>query len=305
MGSGLTIEVGTQFGDRTVIDDLVLKIDDQPHVKVQCQCSQIDLVNLYSLKRGKALRCIACSEQRQRQVVVDSVRGKRFGKLVVTGTAPAESNTRQVKVQVRCDCGHYFDATVSRLKKGQRTCCSSCANRRDPVYHQDHPLHSTWQNIKRDVHRAKADGVRLYEQGEFDMDPAWLDSFKAFARWIEEHIGPRPKGQLLSRVNRSEGYVPYNSAGDLQLRWITKQMKAVHGHTKLGVFRLCSCDGEIIAEGSLTHCAKRVGLFDASIRSLRQPSKWGRKAMTLEEGFNHLLKRKYPEFTPIARLLSD
>jgi len=50
------------------------------------------------------------------------------------------------------------------------------------------------------------------------MAPEWID-FIPFRDYINEHLGPRPKGHTLDRIENHEGYFPGN------LRWAPRSVQ--------------------------------------------------------------------------------
>lgn len=57
-------------------------------------------------------------------------------------------------------------------------------------------LYRTWIRLKR------AHGEQL--------DPRWKDDYAAFREWIFTHIGPKPDGLRLARIDRQQPYGPGN-----------------------------------------------------------------------------------------------
>lgn len=54
----------------------------------------------------------------------------------------------------------------------------------------------------------------------------WRDSFAAFLKYIRKHLGPRPDGWTLDRIDNSSGYKPGN------LRWATRAQQTDNRRTR-------------------------------------------------------------------------
>jgi hypothetical protein len=48
------------------------------------------------------------------------------------------------------------------------------------------------------------------------MAPKWADDFATFRDYVNQNLGPRPKGCSIDRIDNDQGYWPGN------IRWATK-----------------------------------------------------------------------------------
>jgi hypothetical protein len=54
------------------------------------------------------------------------------------------------------------------------------------------------------------------------MAPEWIDDFQAFRDYVDQNLGPKPKGDYsIDRIENHEGYFPGN------IRWTPR---TVHNH---------------------------------------------------------------------------
>lgn len=153
--------------------------------------------------------------------------GQRFGRWVVTGpevqTEPTKGNPCGLRAApVRCSCprGTERVVTFSSLFAGTSRCCgcigtenaSQRLREANPAITHGltrHPLFDTWKAVLRrcenpadkDWPRYGALGVSVHE--------AWHDP-AAFTAWIDEHLGERPDGMSLDRVDGTGNYEPGN-----------------------------------------------------------------------------------------------
>lgn len=120
-----------------------------------------------------------------------------------------------------CDCGNYISKPYGRVSKGSPThCgCQSTINRSNASkthggkYSREY---SSWQAMRRrcenpddkDYHRYGAKGISVCRE--------WTESFATF----RDHIGPRPKGMTVDRIDTKKGYEPGN------VRWATPKTQA-------------------------------------------------------------------------------
>lgn len=145
--------------------------------------------------------------------------GKRFGSLVLLRISPARGERRRVLGEFQCDCGVIATKPVGRVISGYAPHHCGCQTRHDG--HAKHgmrytPEYSSWQSMKgrcldsgnKDYPRWGGSGVTVFDE--------WIASFDAFYR----HIGPRPAGFSLDRIDNTKGYEPGN------VRWASPQQQA-------------------------------------------------------------------------------
>jgi len=142
--------------------------------------------------------------------------GETIGRLTFVGLAPQRGEKNRLLGKFQCECGRTVIRPAGRtLNQKQRL---HCGCQTDHGAHRKHgmrnsPEYSSWQAMKRrclspedkDYPRYGAKGIKVCE--------AWIASFATFYN----HIGRRPIGTTLDRINTLGGYVPGN------VRWATPQ----------------------------------------------------------------------------------
>jgi hypothetical protein len=78
------------------------------------------------------------------------------------------------------------------------------------------PEYIAWYDAKRRCFDLENDRYKDYGSRGITMYAGWVDNFEAFL----EHIGPRPKGHLLDRINNDGNYEPNN------VKWVTPKESA-------------------------------------------------------------------------------
>jgi hypothetical protein len=145
--------------------------------------------------------------------------GQRFGDLALLSLFSGSGEGKRVFGVFECLCGIRTQYPVSRMLGGKyRTHCGCKTDKGKSRTHgmRQSPEYQTWTAMKgrccspsnKDYPRYGAQGIGVCE--------AWIMSFSAFF----EHVGPRPKGTTLDRVNPSKGYEPGN------VRWATPHEQA-------------------------------------------------------------------------------
>lgn len=115
-----------------------------------------------------------------------------------------------------CACGNEHVAARSRVKNGYTRSCGCLSRYTSSEVARTHgmrnsPEYSSWQAMKGRCHSpGSKDYPRYGGVGIFVCDE-WRESFDAFFA----HIGPRPIGTSLDRIDNTKGYVPGN------VRWAT------------------------------------------------------------------------------------
>lgn len=89
-------------------------------------------------------------------------------------------------------------------------------------------LRVTWRGMKRRVfnklnnkyHRYGGRGITMYEK--------WVDNFQIFKKYVAEHLGERPPGHSIDRINNDGNYEPGN------IRWANAEIqKQNNSQTKM------------------------------------------------------------------------
>jgi hypothetical protein len=127
-----------------------------------------------------------------------NISGQRFSRLTVLKLAPKTKNDR-VRWLCRCDCGTALTVDAKSLRNGDTKSCgclkSEMLQRRNFKHGNSHrrqwsPTYRSWAN--------------MFHFGN-DVCKRW-SSFEAFLA----DKGERPKGTVLNRIDKRQGYFPEN-----------------------------------------------------------------------------------------------
>lgn len=141
--------------------------------------------------------------------------GVKIGDLTFVGLSPNRGDRGRVIGTFLCVCGRQAEFPAGRVLNGNYR--THCGCKTDKGAHRTHGMRSTgayssWQAMKsrclvqtnKDYPKWGGSGVTIH--------PEWVDSFEAFF----DHIGPRPPGTSLDRIDGRLGYQPGN------VRWATR-----------------------------------------------------------------------------------
>ena len=147
--------------------------------------------------------------------------GDRFGKLTFVMDTGERRRGYRVGLFI-CDCGRETRQRISGVKGGHPKACG-CSN---PVQIKhgmtDAPEFISWSAAKNRCRNENYDGYRNYGGRGITMCAEWQVSFAAFY----EHIGPRPLGTTLDRIENDKGYEPGN------VRWATPSQQIANRRKK-------------------------------------------------------------------------
>jgi hypothetical protein len=150
--------------------------------------------------------------------------GEKVGSLTFLGLAAATGDGGRALGEFRCVCGKIVNLPAGRVLNAKARQHCGCLT--DRGAHRTHGMHGTpeyssWQAMKnrcldpnnKDFPRWGARGVTVCDE--------WASSFESFFA----HIGPRPNGTTLDRIDNLRGYEPGN------VRWATPQQQQINRST--------------------------------------------------------------------------
>ncbi len=145
--------------------------------------------------------------------------GARVGLLTFIRLSERRYDNNRLLGIFQCDCGSTAELPLGRVLNGRKR--SHCGCETDRATNRTHgmrnsPEYSSWMAMKarcldagnKDYPRWGGKGVSVFSE--------WQQSFESFFA----HIGPRPDGTSLDRIDNTRGYEPGN------VRWATKNEQA-------------------------------------------------------------------------------
>lgn len=141
--------------------------------------------------------------------------GTRFGKLTFIKATGERRNNWQMGL-FSCDCGKEHLARISRVKNGYTRSCGCLAGHHPGTHGMRHsPEYASWGAMRTRCKNPLAKDYPRYGGRGINVCEEW-ESFEAFYA----HLGPRPVGTTLDRIDGTRGYEPGN------VRWATPKQQA-------------------------------------------------------------------------------
>jgi hypothetical protein len=122
---------------------------------------------------------------------------------------------RNPRALYRCACGTERAVAIGHVRSGRSKSCG-CLSREAATRHGMYgtPEYSSWRSM---VRRCTKSYDKEYERyRDVPLSEQWRTSFDAFYA----HVGARPNGTTLDRIDNATGYVPGN------VRWATPQQQS-------------------------------------------------------------------------------
>lgn len=165
---------------------------------------------------------------------IENLTGRRFGRLAVTGEAPARvfpSGGRKRQWACRCDCGTEVVVLTGSLTKAQGTRSCGCLQRerasRANVTHgatmgrQFDPIYRIWRAMLTRCSNPKFKQFKDWGGRGIQVCARWRRDYPAFYA----DMGPRPDGYMLDRIDVNGGYTPENC------RWASRAVSNTNKRT--------------------------------------------------------------------------
>lgn len=116
------------------------------------------------------------------------------------------------KVKCICDCGNVAEVRMSQLKNGKTKSCG-CLRKEVITKHGmwKHPLYNTWKAMKSRCLNTNDKDYPHYGGRGIKMNPNWID-VREYIKDIETHLGEKPNGMTIDRIDNDKGYYIENLA---------------------------------------------------------------------------------------------
>jgi hypothetical protein len=184
----------------------------------QCDCGNSGLVTYSALTRGKSLSC-GCRAERD-------YTGAVLGRLtVLRDTGKRRQGSTRIYA-VRCDeCGTERENSYSEaLRNGQKRCtCLLTKSEVAALGGHKHGMAGTpewnaWFNMRQRCNYIEHTSYKNYGGRGTRVAAEWDNDRDGFQLFFE-HVGPRPGGHSLDRIDPHGNYEPGN------VRWATKDLQ--------------------------------------------------------------------------------
>jgi hypothetical protein len=218
----LTVRIGEQFGDWTVIADAG-QIDRRTAVTVQCVCGRVVDRQLKRLRIGRSTSC-GCRNK------VEDVTGECWGNWIILREVKTSGVNR--RVEAKCDCGTVKIVHLSSLRAGTSKTCG-CAVRTHGFYGTK--TYHAWRGILWRCGRSRG-----------YLHVKVCDRWRRFEAFLAD-MGECPPGLTIERVDNAGHYEPGNC------RWAPMREQA----RNKGNNRLLTFEGRTMV---LTDWAAELGM---------------------------------------------
>ena len=148
------------------------------------------------------------------------IAGERYGRL--TAVRRVASKGGKTFWLFRCTCGTAKEIVLDNVRSGNTKSCG-CYNKEQFTTHghrrgggRTTPEYNAWRSVKARCFNPAAKMYPYYGGRGITMHESWVNNFQAFF----DHMGPRPPGTSIDRIENDKGYEPGNC------RWATPKEQA-------------------------------------------------------------------------------
>lgn len=171
--------------------------------------------------------------------------GKRFGRLVIDAISKAAGE--HARAHCKCDCGNRSEARLAHIKSGATKSCG-CGQANTTHGMSGSPEYMSWLSMVSRCTNPKDASFHRYGGRGIKVCQEWVDNFSAFY----SHIGDRPTGHTLDRIDNNKDYEPGN------VRWSTIHQQNRNTRRNLYI----EYDGQRLV---VADWAKKLGIPQATI----------------------------------------
>lgn len=124
----------------------------------------------------------------------------------------------------KCDCGNECEVRSNKLRSGNTKSCGcyrkTFITERNTKHNETtHYLHRLWSGMKSRCYNPNTKRWSRYGGRGIVVCDEWKDDYITFRDYILEHLGERPEGHSLDRINNNGNYEPNN------VRWATSEIQ--------------------------------------------------------------------------------
>ncbi len=142
--------------------------------------------------------------------------GAKYGRLIFLRLLPAQGAGKHRRSEWRCDCGAIIEAATSRVVNGYTKSCGCLGPELSRIRARTHGMrdsseYRSWSAMRARCHNPRCKDYARYGAKGIRVCDEWRHSFQSFF----DHVGRRPIGTSLDRIDPRRGYEPGN------VRWAT------------------------------------------------------------------------------------
>ena len=184
-------------------------------VKCKCNCGNMFIAPLQSVKNGTVKSCNSCSKENKLSKKCKEIINTVINNCTITNAyyLIKENNRKRLFVDSKCNsCGYEFSIRYDTLKGLRGNNCPKCnikangENRRKQW--RNTKLYRVYHGIQQRCHNKNNRAYKYYGARGIKMCDEWRNDFEAFYNWANNH-GYKPNLQI-DRIDTNKDYEPDN-----------------------------------------------------------------------------------------------